>query len=189
MIRRPPRSTLFPYTTLFRSLVRLEAGTLGCHTRNRGPVAPRRFPLVLDADLQGQEAPRKRSHIPRSSRSDLPNGDREPFLGSSSHPRRTPHARLRCFRKNDLSLDEAGPKEPGPCQALDYLSSQPQGSYRPRWISSPFPRPPSACFTASLSSGTKADAFCTSTSPNIPQRSGSSNSCGRHFLLIRLPGF
>src|SRR2546427_7877673 len=25
MIRRPPRSTLFPYTTLFRSLVRLEA--------------------------------------------------------------------------------------------------------------------------------------------------------------------
>src|SRR2546428_9022049 len=28
MIRRPPRSTLFPYTTLFRSL-RVSAGTLG----------------------------------------------------------------------------------------------------------------------------------------------------------------
>src|SRR5260370_32732888 len=28
MIRRPPRSTLFPYTTLFRS-------TLGCHPRRR----------------------------------------------------------------------------------------------------------------------------------------------------------
>src|SRR5437016_6825907 len=26
MIRRPPRSTLFPYTTLFRSLSRLQAG-------------------------------------------------------------------------------------------------------------------------------------------------------------------
>src|SRR3712207_7413202 len=26
MIRRPPRSTLFPYTTLFRSRVRLEVG-------------------------------------------------------------------------------------------------------------------------------------------------------------------
>src|SRR2546428_10247038 len=26
MIRRPPRSTLFPYTTLFRSLARLEDG-------------------------------------------------------------------------------------------------------------------------------------------------------------------
>src|SRR2546430_8795950 len=31
MIRRPPRSTLFPYTTLFRSVVpiRLDAGQLG----------------------------------------------------------------------------------------------------------------------------------------------------------------
>src|SRR3712207_8131457 len=28
MIRRPPRSTLFPYTTLFRSLVRAEAVVL-----------------------------------------------------------------------------------------------------------------------------------------------------------------
>src|SRR2546430_9007350 len=28
MIRRPPRSTLFPYTTLFRSL-RIEAGVVG----------------------------------------------------------------------------------------------------------------------------------------------------------------
>src|SRR5690348_17513768 len=27
MIRRPPRSTLFPYTTLFRSPARLECGT------------------------------------------------------------------------------------------------------------------------------------------------------------------
>src|SRR3712207_7222084 len=29
MIRRPPRSTLFPYTTLFRSLIRCELGALG----------------------------------------------------------------------------------------------------------------------------------------------------------------
>src|SRR3712207_7996020 len=28
MIRRPPRSTLFPYTTLFRSLVRLHFGAI-----------------------------------------------------------------------------------------------------------------------------------------------------------------
>src|SRR2546430_12605456 len=40
MIRRPPRSTLFPYTTLFRSLVALtawqalvETGTLAAHQR------------------------------------------------------------------------------------------------------------------------------------------------------------
>src|SRR5690349_23059985 len=29
MIRRPPRSTLFPYTTLFRSALRKEAAKLG----------------------------------------------------------------------------------------------------------------------------------------------------------------
>src|SRR3712207_7002469 len=31
MIRRPPRSTLFPYTTLFRSYVVLYAGGSGVH--------------------------------------------------------------------------------------------------------------------------------------------------------------
>src|SRR5256884_9551815 len=30
MIRRPPRSTLFPYTTLFRSQGAVAAGILGC---------------------------------------------------------------------------------------------------------------------------------------------------------------
>src|SRR2546430_10345343 len=39
MIRRPPRSTLFPYTTLFRSLRRLP------QPRRRGPRADRRPPL------------------------------------------------------------------------------------------------------------------------------------------------
>src|SRR5256885_3563343 len=39
MIRRPPRSTLFPYTTLFRSLSALDAGR-GLHVR-LGPNLPR----------------------------------------------------------------------------------------------------------------------------------------------------
>src|SRR2546427_6232666 len=42
MIRRPPRSTLFPYTTLFRSLQRVAAGAI-VHVElraalQRGPV-------------------------------------------------------------------------------------------------------------------------------------------------------
>src|SRR3712207_7470436 len=39
MIRRPPRSTLFPYTTLFRSLSQLgrRRGSRGCG-RERAPV-------------------------------------------------------------------------------------------------------------------------------------------------------
>src|SRR2546427_2152925 len=37
MIRRPPRSTLFPYTTLFRSLRRVHPGMPGqCHLRRGG---------------------------------------------------------------------------------------------------------------------------------------------------------
>src|SRR3712207_7857149 len=39
MIRRPPRSTLFPYTTLFRSS-HLPSRRLFCHLR-RGPFGPR----------------------------------------------------------------------------------------------------------------------------------------------------
>src|SRR3712207_7052222 len=54
MIRRPPRSTLFPYTTLFRSDV--ERLLLGAH----GHVDRRRVVVALDrvdrGDLQGQPA-------------------------------------------------------------------------------------------------------------------------------------
>src|SRR2546426_9615390 len=42
MIRRPPRSTLFPYTTLFRSRLREELAS---------DVAPRRAERLEDADL------------------------------------------------------------------------------------------------------------------------------------------
>src|SRR3712207_7030825 len=38
MIRRPPRSTLFPYTTLFRSVGVLPAA--GAHARRGATVAP-----------------------------------------------------------------------------------------------------------------------------------------------------
>src|SRR3712207_8041243 len=37
MIRRPPRSTLFPYTTLFRSLRRLDISIVS-HVIQMGPV-------------------------------------------------------------------------------------------------------------------------------------------------------
>src|SRR2546428_5289134 len=41
MIRRPPRSTLFPYTTLFRSIQHLRdlVDTPGDYARNRRPVS------------------------------------------------------------------------------------------------------------------------------------------------------
>src|SRR2546422_5163008 len=49
MIRRPPRSTLFPYTTLFRSaLVAVE----GQGQRPADPPVVERFPLVVHRDQQ-----------------------------------------------------------------------------------------------------------------------------------------
>src|SRR3989442_15854214 len=41
MIRRPPRSTLFPYTTLFRSLVEAELGGVAGLVPARVVVVPR----------------------------------------------------------------------------------------------------------------------------------------------------
>src|SRR2546430_7179892 len=46
MIRRPPRSTLFPYTTLFRS-------TLPAMSEQNGPIRSWSAILVLDLDLIG----------------------------------------------------------------------------------------------------------------------------------------
>src|SRR5258708_21696620 len=40
MIRRPPRSTLFPYTTLFRSAIRIEFGTTGVRVRTDLGLSP-----------------------------------------------------------------------------------------------------------------------------------------------------
>src|SRR3712207_8133115 len=53
MIRRPPRSTLFPYTTLFRSIdavaARLEAGV--GRTDAEGEPGEQRSTLVIEAAL------------------------------------------------------------------------------------------------------------------------------------------
>src|SRR2546425_7578985 len=52
MIRRPPRSTLFPYTTLFRSR------------------SPRRLPGPVRADGPASEAAARSIHLPSSRRQD-----------------------------------------------------------------------------------------------------------------------
>src|SRR6266566_5377093 len=44
MIRRPPRSTLFPYTTLFRSPARRPAAGRGRRSRHARPVRARSRP-------------------------------------------------------------------------------------------------------------------------------------------------
>src|SRR5256885_9009958 len=79
MIRRPPRSTLFPYTTLFRSRTRPAAGsTDGDRSRlrlRRGAAAPRVGPVAVYRLRDGDQA------VPDSC---LP-GDRKSTRLNSSH--------------------------------------------------------------------------------------------------------
>src|SRR3712207_8469077 len=81
MIRRPPRSTLFPYTTLFRS-VRVGRGV------EPGPPVLRVADAVLDADPPGGHAMSVRTgpDIPVLSRlEEVADGDRKSTRLNSSH--------------------------------------------------------------------------------------------------------
>src|SRR5437588_7722085 len=60
MIRRPPRSTLFPYTTLFRSLEGVQAAHLDRKGRGRALRAtwlasPADVVAYMDIDLRSEE--------------------------------------------------------------------------------------------------------------------------------------
>src|SRR2546430_11464722 len=70
MIRRPPRSTLFPYTTLFRSLAILTAGAGGvaldhaavCVSRNAAPD-----PVLRDSRSHGLRSEEHTSELQSQS--------------------------------------------------------------------------------------------------------------------------
>src|SRR5439155_22311877 len=48
MLPRPPRSTLFPYTTLFRSMIEALRDAVGPDERHlHGPFRERRYPQIL----------------------------------------------------------------------------------------------------------------------------------------------
>src|SRR3712207_7484550 len=70
MIRRPPRSTLFPYTTLFRSP--LPAGTLHCPPPRRSLChSLHRFLLSLREELIKDERPDRKSTRLNSSHANI----------------------------------------------------------------------------------------------------------------------
>src|SRR2546430_853466 len=72
MIRRPPRSTLFPYTTLFRSAVRIDAlvelgrypaaMTAARHADSIAPGIPVFTRLAYVNELYGRAAERSEEH-------------------------------------------------------------------------------------------------------------------------------
>src|SRR5260370_31156305 len=59
MIRRPPRSTLFPYTTLFRSRLSIETSNVDLDTAyDRGrpvPLPPGRYVSLVVSDNRSEE--------------------------------------------------------------------------------------------------------------------------------------
>src|SRR6266542_6861570 len=69
MIRRPPRSPLFPYTTLFRSPRPLVAGRVGDREEPALPVVPVRGRVVRPAD-------RRAVVLPELNRTTVRVGDR-----------------------------------------------------------------------------------------------------------------
>src|SRR3989454_6762933 len=89
MIRRPPRSTLFPYTTLFRSAL----GKATQDRRARGRIVPVEVCEAVDAD---QDDARHRPMIADAGAFRLasPNGMIRPFI-SSDWSTRTSSARKR----------------------------------------------------------------------------------------------
>jgi hypothetical protein len=159
------------------------------YTRNRGPVAPRWIPLVLGIDFEGQETHRKNTDIERSSRSDLPNGRREPKLGA---PRIHGELLMLGFDISERTISrwmKRAPKDPQLGKRwLTFLRN-----HKEAIAAMDFFTVPSInfgllyCFFITLAM--IADAFCTSTSPNIPRACGSFSSCVKLFPLDPLRGF
>src|SRR3989442_4523329 len=79
MIRRPPRSTLFPYTTLFRSV----------HPGQGAALVDRRGRAAVDEDGVGPAAEVERTRDVRHDRSrrDVQRADRKSTRLNSSHVR------------------------------------------------------------------------------------------------------
>src|SRR5437763_3563949 len=69
MIRRPPRSPLFPYTTLFRSIAR-------CLALTRVAIGPRRSLPLVDRSVAARRRSRARERVHR---------DRDPAQRSEEH--------------------------------------------------------------------------------------------------------
>src|SRR3989441_11530968 len=146
MIRRPPRSTLFPYTTLFRSradrLERLRA--VGNHVPDVGPAGRGRdrvhgdpLPTELDGEIAGERLERGLRHPDRDiagddalapearERDDPPAGrhERRGFLGEEEERARVgredPVPLLR--RQLEAVLEHRSEEHTSELQSLAYL--------------------------------------------------------------------
>src|SRR2546427_4328865 len=102
MIRRPPRSTLFPYTTLFRSLGEQGAGS--------GLFAPEKDEIGIEGTEGDRLGHHLRSDPPRVAERDRESGtaartgrDRKSTRLNSSHSQIS--YAVFCLKKKNLTLD------------------------------------------------------------------------------------
>src|SRR2546430_13906497 len=110
MIRRPPRSTLFPYTTLFRSEDARASGQRLFHAPLRAPGG-----LQLDGRRRGAEAPTGARPRARRARA------RAPGRRAGARPARAPRARPR---------QRGGPRGRPPARRAARRRPLPQGRSR-----------------------------------------------------------
>src|SRR5258707_9854941 len=102
MIRRPPRSTLFPYTTLFRSDNTVESYAAALRlTQNRyqGGAAPK-------SDVAQAETQDRKSTRLNSSHANISYAVFCLKKKKKSHPRlRSPHQPIECLTLGDMLAD------------------------------------------------------------------------------------
>src|SRR3712207_7491182 len=58
MIRRPPRSTLFPYTTLFRSGILLCCSAVSANAQSSGETVEQALCRLIEGSARAQKIPR-----------------------------------------------------------------------------------------------------------------------------------
>src|SRR6267378_2871706 len=113
MIRRPPRSTLFPYTTLFRS-----ADVQALPARHGLPAAG--VLGVPEADRRGEPARDPRDPRPLARRAHDP--ARGAARGARPHPARPPQGLHPVGRRAAAPRDHPGPRDepalPAPGRAV-----------------------------------------------------------------------
>src|SRR2546430_8780467 len=71
MIRRPPRSTLFPYTTLFRSVDLVAREGASAVQRREDPLAERSGADTRGVDALGEDAEHARADVDDRLRTDV----------------------------------------------------------------------------------------------------------------------
>src|SRR3712207_6879895 len=85
MIRRPPRSTLFPYTTLFRSYLGIAEARPPARHRWHQVAHEVRHPALATGEVHGGVRPHQRPAQPRPLRDGRVHVDRKSTRLNSSH--------------------------------------------------------------------------------------------------------